>query len=115
MNVQGEIQKDMDRIANDVFVRNLIPVVAVMASEEEENVLHGDHYYIDNNDTNNSSYYEIAFDPLDGSSNLDVNLPTGSIFGISEYDRCFNDEEEEPFTKPGSDLVVAGYALYSSS
>jgi len=129
INVQGEIQHDIDRIANDIFQTNLKPVIAIMASEENDDVIYGDRYYCcDDNDNNNNNdnkdeqkfYYEIAFDPLDGSSNLDVNLPTGSIFGIWEYNYSNNNnnndgQQQLPFTKPGSELLVAGYALYSSS
>lgn len=147
VNVQGEKQKEMDLIANDIFIRNLRPFVAAMASEEEENVIFGhinlDLYVNDVGVDENNSYsddsnknadrssekneedarfYEIAFDPLDGSSNLDVNLPTGSIFGIAPYTCEHNEqattterEETRPFSKPGSSLVAAGYALYSSS
>ncbi len=105
INVQGEQQKGMDVVANDIFVQNLhsIDSVAAMASEEEEDVI-----YTKNNNQNNPCLYEIAFDPLDGSGNLDVNLPTGSIFGIAE-------SFAHAFSKPGSDLVASGYALYSSS
>jgi fructose-1,6-bisphosphatase I len=139
VNVQGEKQKEMDLIANDIFIRNLRPFVAAMASEEEDNVifghknlgLYGNDVGVDGNnsycdDSNNNAdrssgrneedtrFYEIAFDPLDGSSNLDVNLPTGSIFGIAPY-TCDYNEQAIPFSKPGSSLVAAGYALYSSS
>lgn len=70
-NVQGEIQKPMDVIANEIFVNSLQNHVAALASEEEENIIYG-----------KGSKYEIAFDPLDGSSNLDVSIPTGSIWEL---------------------------------
>lgn len=66
VNVQGEVQKEMDVVANMVFKKNLKPYVAAMASEEEEEIVFGD-----------GKHYEIAFDPLDGSSNLDISIPTG--------------------------------------
>ena len=72
INVQGEVQKGMDVIANDVFIGALTGHVAAMASEEDEAVIQGV----------GNRQYEIAFDPLDGSSNLDSNLPTGTIFGV---------------------------------
>lgn len=97
-NVQGEIQKPMDVIANEIFVNSLQNHVAALASEEEEDIIYG-----------RGSKYEIAFDPLDGSSNLDVSIPTGSIFGIGNY------EKEHAFSKSGRNLVAAGYTVYSSS
>jgi fructose-1,6-bisphosphatase I len=108
VNVQGEQQKRMDVLANAIFIGNLkcVNAVAAMASEEEETVLYG------NGNGNGISSYEIAFDPLDGSGNLDVNLPTGSIFGIAPFDRNGFDR---PFSRQGSALVASGYALYSSS
>lgn len=65
----------MDVVANDLFVSALTGHVAAMASEEEETAIAGAA----------NRKYEIAFDPLDGSSNLDTNLPTGSIFCIFEH------------------------------
>ena len=104
VNVQGEQQKGMDVVANDVFVQTLksVDAVVAMASEEEEAVIYT------SNEKSNRAGYEIAFDPLDGSGNLDVNLPTGSIFGIAT-------SHENAFSRSGSDLVASGYALYSSS
>ena len=75
VNVQGETQKGMDVVANDLFVSALTGHVAAMASEEEETAIAGAA----------NRKYEIAFDPLDGSSNLDTNLPTGSIFCVFEH------------------------------
>ena len=100
INVQGEVQKGMDVIANDVFIGALTGHVAAMASEEDEAVIQGV----------GNRQYEIAFDPLDGSSNLDSNLPTGTIFGV------FTHTQGAPFEGSGRDkLVAAGYALYSAS
>ena len=110
VNVQGEQQKGMDVVANEIFIQNLKAekAVAAMASEEEETVIYGPAGD-DATDVNNS--YEIAFDPLDGSGNLEVNLPTGSIFGIAARD----DTNGKAFSRSGSALASAGYALYSSS
>jgi fructose-1,6-bisphosphatase len=66
VNVQGETQKEMDVVANDIFMEKLRPIVAALASEEEDTIV-----------TGKGRHFEVAFDPLDGSSNLDVNLPTG--------------------------------------
>jgi len=68
VNVQGELQKPMDVVSNEIMKNRLQPIVAAMASEEEEEILLG---------AVEGRHYEVAFDPLDGSSNLDVNIPTG--------------------------------------
>jgi len=100
VNVQGETQKGMDVVANDLFVSALTGHVAAMASEEEEEAIAGAA----------NRKYEIAFDPLDGSSNLDTNLPTGSIFCVLEH------TPGHPFQGSGrAKIVAAGYALYSAS
>lgn len=103
INVQGEEQKGMDVRANEIFVRELRPHVACILSEEEEHVIICDR----------EKRYEIAFDPLDGSSNLDVSAPTGSIFGIY---RRNGDEPGRLFESPArQSLVAAGYTVYSSA
>ena len=119
VNVQGEQQKKMDVVANDVFVQTLKSVnsLVAMASEEEEAVIYTGNDPSSNHDDNDNSSvdkksFEIAFDPLDGSGNLDVNLPTGSIFGIAETSAS---DGHRPFSRPGTALVASGYALYSSS
>ena len=103
-NIQGEKQKPMDVIANNIFIKNLQSHTGALASEEEEAIILGSDSF---NGTQHK--YEIAFDPLDGSSNLDVSVPTGSIFGIAPYTL------DKPFSSPGRKLVAAGYAVYSSS
>jgi len=99
VNVQGETQAGMDVVSNQIFVSKLASRVAAIASEEETVVIQG----------TDGRQYEIAFDPLDGSSNLDSGLPTGSIFGIAPY------KQDQPFSGGGRSLIAAGYALYSSS
>jgi len=120
VNVQGEQQKGMDVVANDIFIRNLdaVQTVAAMASEEEEAVIYANGYGDSGSGdksngeiTRKETCYEIAFDPLDGSGNLDVNLPTGSIFGIAGFQKG----QGRPFSQPGSALVASGYAVYSAS
>ena len=110
VNVQGEVQKEMDVIAHDLFVNYLKPVVAELVSEEEENIIPGGC---------TSKKYAIAFDPLDGSSNLDVNVPTGTIFGIYiPAEENVGNEKSLFFSKNmtgRSSLIAAGYVLYSSS
>ena len=101
INVQGEEQKPMDVVANEIFISSLKDRVAAMASEEEEDIIKSENPL--------DSSYEIAFDPLDGSSNLDVSVPTGSIFGIAPH------TPTNPFSSSGRSLVSAGYSVYSSS
>jgi len=122
INVQGEQQKGMDVVANDIFITNLRSVDAVlaMASEEEDSVILNHHHKNKNSSSASNTdgtvagggCYEIAFDPLDGSGNLDANLPTGSIFGIAPSQ---SNGETAFFSRQGSALRAAGYALYSSS
>ena len=101
INIQGEKQKGMDVRANEIFVQQLKPLVLSLVSEEEEDILAGD-----------GKMYAIAFDPLDGSSNLDVAAPTGTIFGVYRQDTV----ADNPFGRPARhSLVAAGYTVYSSA
>jgi fructose-1,6-bisphosphatase I len=104
-NVQGEVVKKLDVIANESFITSLkrSQKVCVMASEENEDpiVVQG-----------SSGRYVCVFDPLDGSSNIDVNVSIGTIFGI--YHRV-GDEPERNLLQPGTSLVAAGYTLYGSA
>ena len=93
VNPQGETQKGMDVLANDLFTAALSGHVASMASEEEEAVIAGA----------TNRMYEVAFDPLDGRSNLDTNLPTGSIFGVFEH------TPGHPFTGSGREKHTGLY------
>lgn len=99
-NVQGEKQAKMDVLSNHIFKSHLEGEVAAMASEEEADVIPG---------LRKDKQYSIAFDPLDGSSNLDTSIPTGTIFSISPH------TPDTPFSSSGRSIVAAGYALYSSS
>lgn len=109
-NVQGEVQKKLDLIANDVLVRSMewTGHLAGMASEEVEEVLPIPTEYP-------KGKYLLLFDPLDGSSNIDINISVGTIFSIL---RCPTDKSEpdlEDFLQPGTEQVCAGYALYGPS
>ena len=109
-NVQGEQQKKLDIISNDVFIESIeySGHFAGMASEEMEDVYAIPKEYP-------RGKYLITFDPLDGSSNIDVNVSVGTIFSIL---RCPPDVDEptaEDFLKPGTEQVCAGYCLYGSS
>lgn len=109
-NVQGEDQKKMDVISNDVFIKSneWAGHLAAMASEEMEDI-----YHIP--DLNPRGKYLLTFDPLDGSSNIDVNVSVGTIFSIL---RCKGDcanPVKEDFLQTGTEQICAGYALYGPS
>mmetsp|Transcript_13130 Transcript_13130/g.15892 ORF Transcript_13130/g.15892 Transcript_13130/m.15892 type:complete len:420 (-) Transcript_13130:651-1910(-) len=116
-NVQGEDQKKLDVISNDVFCGALRSSgrTGVIASEEEDVPVAVEETY--------SGDYVVVFDPLDGSSNIDAAVSTGSIFGIYESTTsCIPadgvDVEEACITnvcQPGNNLIASGYCMYSSS
>ncbi|TYL49031.1 class 1 fructose-bisphosphatase [Marinomonas sp. IMCC 4694] len=105
-NVQGEEQKKLDVISNDMLKDALLACSAVraIASEEEDYIVPA---------TTNGEYF-IAFDPLDGSSNIDINAMVGTIFSIY---RQTGDAPaiETDFLIPGKEQVAAGYVLYGPS
>ena len=107
-NVQGEQQKKLDVLANEIFLRmnELGGTYAGMASEELEDVhaVHGA-----------AGRYLLLFDPLDGSSNIDVNISVGSIFSILRLPDGADPSSEKAFLQPGVQQVAAGYAIYGSS
>ena len=105
INVQGETQKTLDILANDVFERICAnsPRLAALVSEEVEDVT-----WLKNPKAGD---YLLYFDPLDGSSNLDVNLSVGSIFAIMQVQ---SDGDREVLHK-GQRQLCAGYALYGPS
>lgn len=109
-NVQGETQQKLDVIANDILMRNLggRQGVAVVASEENEQPV----ILRDAND--GESRYCVMFDPLDGSSNLDIAGGVGTIFSILRKDRR-SANIEDSLLQPGIRQVAAGYVLYGSS
>lgn len=108
-NVQGERQRMLDVIADVRFTRALVngQQACAILSEESEGII----------DTGNKNgKYIVAIDPLDGSSNIDVNISVGTIFSI--YERVSPQGEnfsEEDFLQPGMKQVAAGYVLYGSS
>merc|ERR1712078_466533 len=121
VNVQGEEQKKLDVISNDVLKSSLrfSGKLGVIASEEEDVPVVVDELY--------SGEYVATFDPLDDSSNIDAAISTGTIFGVFKApEECLIDgdgsdlsiQEEkclEATLQPGSNLVAAGYCMYSSS
>jgi fructose-1,6-bisphosphatase I len=109
-NIQGETQQKLDVIANEILLRNLggRQGVAVVASEENDEAV----ILRDNDD--GQTRYVVMFDPLDGSSNLDVAGGVGTIFSILRKDRRSN-RMEDSLLQPGLRQVAAGYVLYGSS
>jgi fructose-1,6-bisphosphatase I len=110
-NVQGEDQKKLDVISNDVFLRTneWAGHLAAMASEEMEEVYPIPARYP-------RGKYLMTFDPLDGSSNIDVNVSVGTIFSILRCPgECTAQPSAEAFLQPGTEQVCAGYALYGPS
>lgn len=112
-NVQGEEQKKLDVYANDVFIQTLVnrEIVCGIASEENDNFI-----TIQGLDEGHNNKYVVLMDPLDGSSNIEVNVSVGTIFSI--YRRISpigSPVTEEDFLQPGVNQVAAGYILYGTS
>jgi fructose-1,6-bisphosphatase I len=109
-NIQGEEVQKLDLYANKVFINSLnyIGKVCVMASEEEEDMIMIPQDYPKGD-------YVVMFDPLDGSSNIDVNVSIGTIFGIYKRVSKDGDGSLEDCLQPGFKLFGAGYIIYSSS
>jgi fructose-1,6-bisphosphatase I len=112
-NIQGEDQQKLDVYANEVFIKNLVnrEIVCGIASEEED-----DFISIQGNNNKNENKYVVLIDPLDGSSNIDVNVSVGTIFSI--YRRITpvgTPVTIEDFLQPGKNQVAAGYIVYGTS
>lgn len=109
-NVQGEVQKELDVITNDIFISSIewAGHLAGMASEEMD-----DPYEIPAQFPRGK--YLILFDPLDGSSNVNVNISVGTIFSILRAPEGVTHPVLEDFLQTGVKQVCAGYALYGSS
>ncbi len=108
-NIQGEEQQKLDVIANIRFIRALKNggEVCAIISEEEDGVI---------DLANNKGKYVVAIDPLDGSSNIDVNVSIGTIFSIyRRKSEIGTPVEDQDILQKGSDQVAAGYLLYGSS
>lgn len=105
-NVQGETQKKLDVISNDILKQQLLDSadVRAIASEEEEYIVAG----------KTEGKYLVAFDPLDGSSNIDINSMVGTIFSIFAAPNK-TDINESDFLLTGRQQAAAGYVLYGPS
>ena len=110
MNVQGEQQMKLDVFANETMIRmnSYTGRLAVMASEEEEGIIPIPEGY-------DVGKYVLVFDPLDGSSNVDVNASIGTIFGVYQRKSQRGPGTVEDCLQRGRDLVAAGYIIYGSS
>ncbi|OBQ57133.1 class 1 fructose-bisphosphatase [Tamlana sp. s12] len=112
-NIQGEDQQKLDVYANEKFIQTMTKrnIVCGIASEEED-----DFISINSQDENNGNKYVVLIDPLDGSSNIDVNVSVGTIFSI--YRRVTpvgTPVQIEDFLQKGSEQVAAGYVVYGTS
>lgn len=106
-NIQGEVQKKLDVLANQLLKDILLDddAVRAIASEEEDFVV----------GANPEGDYVVAFDPLDGSSNIDINGQIGTIFTIYKARNDVPFDSELQFAQKGSEQVCAGYVLYGAS
>ncbi len=110
INVQGETQQKLDVLANDILIKALDHGgrLAAMASEEEPDI-------IPIPDGFPMGKYVIVFDPLDGSSNIDVNVPVGTIFSVMRKVSRGTRGDLSDMLQPGRRQVAAGYVIYGSS
>jgi fructose-1,6-bisphosphatase I len=106
-NVQGEVQKKLDIIANEVLLEanEWGGHLAAMASEEMDSI-----YLVPNRYPQGE--YLLMFDPLDGSSNIDVNVSIGTIFSVLKKIEGEQGVTEQDFLQPGKNQVAAGYCVY---
>jgi fructose-1,6-bisphosphatase I len=106
-NIQGEMQKKLDIIANEVLIEanEWGGHLAAMASEEMDSI-----YLVPNRYPQGE--YLLLFDPLDGSSNIDVNVSIGTIFSVLKKPDGDRGVEEDDFLQPGHKQVAAGYCVY---
>ena len=106
-NVQGEVQKKLDIIANEVLIEanEWGGHLAAMASEEMDDIYPVPHRFP-------QGEYLLLFDPLDGSSNIDVNVSIGTIFSVLKRDDANAEVSQSDFLQPGRQQAAAGYCVY---
>ena len=109
-NVQGEVQQKLDILANEIIVKAMDHGgrLCAMASEEEPGIIQIPEPF-------KCGKYCLLFDPLDGSSNIDVNVPVGTIFSVVRKITRGRQGELEDMLQPGRRQVAAGYVIYGSS
>jgi fructose-1,6-bisphosphatase I len=113
VNVQGEHQQKLDVFANNTFIQSLKNrnIVCGIVSEENDDFL-----CIEGLDKKYNGKYVVLMDPLDGSSNIDVNVSVGTIFSIfRRVTPVGTPVEEKDFLQPGREQVAAGYVVYGTS
>jgi len=106
-NIQGEVQKKLDVISNEILLEanEWGGHLAAMASEEMETIRKIPSRYP-------KGEFLLLFDPLDGSSNIDVNVSIGTIFSVLKAPEGMTEPTEQDFLQPGTQQVAAGYAVY---
>jgi fructose-1,6-bisphosphatase I len=112
-NIQGEDQQKLDVYANEVFIQTLInrEIVCGIASEEND-----DFITVEGSDKCHNNKYVVLMDPLDGSSNIDVNVSVGTIFSVFRRVTPIGTPVTiEDFLQPGDKQVAAGYVIYGTS
>jgi len=111
INIQGESQQKLDVYANEQFISALKcgGECCIVASEENEDII-----YLDTGVSKNAKYI-VAIDPLDGSSNIDVNVPVGTIFSIYRRQSTNGQAILQDVLQKGNEQVAAGYIIYGSS
>jgi len=110
-NTHGEKVKKLDLIANNLFIKSLENGGNCCGLVSEEN----DKVIIFNNETSKKSKYLVLIDPLDGSSNIDVNVPVGTIFSVLKKPGNQRQTLTKDFLQEGTKQVAAGYIIYGSS
>ena len=109
-NVQGETQKKLDVIANDTLLEANLwggQLAAIASEEMDQPFTIPDRYP--------KGEFLLLFDPLDGSSNIDINSVVGTIFSVLRAPEGVKEPSEKDFLRPGSEQVAAGYAIYGPS
>lgn len=112
-NIQGEDQQKLDVFANDIFIQTLTnrEIVCGIASEENDEFIS-----ISGHNNDNKNKYVVLIDPLDGSSNIDVNVSVGTIFSVFRRITPIGTPVTiEDFLQPGVNQVAAGYVVYGTS
>jgi fructose-1,6-bisphosphatase I len=110
VNISGDVVQKLDEFANEIFINVMQKGghLCVMASEESKSLIEIPEELA-------KGKYVLVFDPLDGSSNIDVNVSIGSIFGIFRRKTSLGKGTEQDVLQPGRNLVAAGYIVYGSS
>ncbi|WP_185873405.1 class 1 fructose-bisphosphatase [Blattabacterium cuenoti] len=113
-NIQGEKQQKLDFFAHNIFINSFRnrDVVCGIASEESKNFI-----ILNKKECTSDNKYIVLIDPLDGSSNIDVNVPIGTIFSVYKYKKKYNNYHLtiNDFLQKGYKQILAGYIIYGSS